>query len=1131
MKYAILLMFFAISVFAKLDELSKQPEITDLGNVIYPEKLKNDKKEGEVRIFIDVTKDGTMKMYGVLKSTDVEFEKALAKEIKKFKFSPAEYKNKPIAVRITYKYKFSLDGSLNKTIGDVSANKDYNTEKKEIDSIIVKDEATTTATTEVVVQKDESKKEAVTSDAVQTEVITTGLNPLKETTTEAKKDEVKTETTTATTEVVVQKDESKKEAVTSDAVQTEVITTGLNPLKETTTEVKKDEVKTETTTATTEVKSDAVQTEVKTDEVKTDTAKTDEVPTLSKNPELIKFVEAVYPEDLRKEKIQGNVTFFIDIDENGKIINLGVINSTDEKFNQAATEAVKQFEFTPGEYEGNPVPVRITYQYNFVIKEEVQATKEEIEKAKEEKTVIVEQVDYDSVKGKIISYGTREPVANALVFAIDKDQNSFETMTDQNGNYLFKNLKDGSYIIVVPEKDRFLRFETTEEIKKGELVNLAIYLPKDNLNPYELTVISQKGKKEVTKQVIKVEELLKIPGTSGDAIKVVQNLPGVSRAGGLSGQIIIRGSNNRESQIFVDGFNVPILFHFGGLTSVYNSELLKDVSYYPGGYSVQYGRALGGIIDVKTKDIATTKESQNIHGYFDVDLIDSSAMVEVPIDEDSGFAIAARRSYIDFILPFVLPDSVSDIIIALPVYYDWQAQYNINLTKKDKLSFALYGSKDSLELFFDKPQGDPNFSGNLSFTTYFSTIKSNWEHNFSKTLKSDMGLGIQFSGRDIEISELVKFKLDVWTITLKENIEHTLNKYITFNYGLDFYSQIYSADITAPVVAGGGQSNSDDFQPIGSYKVQNQKADGTTYLPALYTEMIITYDKFKFVPGLRFDYTSNTNLITVDPRFGAFYTFNDKLLFKGSVGAFHQPPGVDQTDSFIGNPETQSQYSIQYSIGTEYRFTDFINASLEFFYNDQRDLIVGSNEKVIIDDEIVTEQLNNDGRGRAYGMEVFLRHNMSAKFFGWISYTLMKAERKDHSWEEWEPFQFDQTHILTMVGSYKLPYGFEVGARLRYVTGSPETPVIGSVYDADSNDYAAIYGEPNSERNDPFFQLDLRIDKTWQFKLWTLTAYLDVQNVTYYKNQEGVSYNYDYSESQKVEGLPIFPSFGIKGSF
>ncbi len=1085
MKHAILLMFFAISLLAKLDELSKQPEITDLGNVIYPEKLKNDKKEGEVRVFIDVTKDGTMKMYGVLKSTDVEFEKALAKEIKKFKFSPAEYKNKPISVRIIYKYKFNLDGSLNKTIGDVSANKDYNTEKKEIDS---------TATTEV-------KNDEVKTDVVQTEVITTGLNPLPEkteTTTEVKKEEVKTDST---------------------AVTTETVTTGSNPLPEkteTTTEVKKDEVKTDSTAVTTEVKKDEVK---------------EEVPVLSKNPELIKFVEAVYPEDLRKEKIQGNVTFFIDIDENGKIINLGVINTTDERFNQAATDAVKQFEFTPGEYENNPVPVRITYQYNFVIKEEVQATKEEIEKAKEEKTVIVEQIDYDSVKGKVISYGTREPVANALIFAIDKDQNSFETITDQNGNYLFKNLKDGSYTIVVPEKDRFLRFETTEEIKKGELVNLTIYLPLDNLNPYELTVVSQKGKKEVTKQVIKVEELLKIPGTSGDAIKVVQNLPGVSRAGGLSGQIIIRGSNNRESQIFIDGFNVPILFHFGGLTSVYNSELLKDVSYFPGGYSVQYGRALGGIVDVKTKDIATTKESKNIHGYFDVDLIDSSAMVEVPIDEDSGFAIAARRSYIDFILPFVLPDSINDVIIALPVYYDWQAQYNINLTKKDKFSTALYGSKDSLELFFDKPQGDPNFSGNLSFTTYFSTIKSNWEHTFSKTLKSDMGLGVQFSSRDIEISEIVKFKLDVWQITLKENIEHTLNKYITFNYGLDFFSQIYSADITSPVIPGAQGGNSDEFQPIGSYRVQNQKADGITYLPALYTEMIITYDKFKFIPGLRFDYTSNTNLITVDPRLGAFYTFNDKLLFKGSVGAFHQPPGVDQTDSFIGNPETQSQYSIQYSIGTEYRFTDFINASFELFYNDQRDLIVSSQEKVIIDGEVVTEQLNNDGRGRVYGMEVFLRHNMSAKFFGWISYTLMKAERKDHSWEEWEPFQFDQTHILTMVGSYKLPYGFEIGARLRYVTGSPETPIVGSVYDSDSNDYAAIYGDPNSERNDPFFQLDLRIDKTWQFKLWTLTAYLDVQNVTYYKNQEGVSYNYDYSESQKVEGLPIFPSFGIKGSF
>ncbi len=659
---------------------------------------------------------------------------------------------------------------------------------------------------------------------------------------------------------------------------------------------------------------------------------------------------------------------------------------------------------------------------------------------------------------------------------------------------------------------------------------MTIYIPKDDINPYELTVVSKKARKEVTKQTIQVQELLKVPGTSGDAIKVVQNLPGVSRAGGLSGQVIIRGSSNRESEVFIDGFRVPLLFHFGGLTSVYNSELLQDVSYYPGGYSAKYGRSLGGIIDVKTRDVITKKDNKNIHGFVDIDLIDTSAMFEIPIDDDSGIAIAFRRSYIDTVLPALLPDDVSNIIIALPVYYDWQLQYNNQITKKDKITFALYGSHDNFELFLGKPTGDPNIVGSFGFTTYFSTIKTSWEHKFSKNLVSDLSIGLQYASNDIFLGDLVQFNISSWTVLIRENLEYKLNSNLTFNFGIDSFSQFYKADVLAPTFSSAEQ-NSAEFEPIGSYEKQRQIEEGSTSYPAIYIEAVGTFGKFKAVPGVRFDYFQNSNELTVDPRLAIFYTISDDWLLKASNGVFHMPASIEQTDSFVGNPNTKAQYSIQYSLGAEYRVNDDITTSLEFFYNDQRDLIVSSDEKVVIDGEVTSEMVNNDGEGRAYGMEIFIRHNLSKRFFGWISYTLMKSERKEHPWEDWELFRFDQTHILTILGSYKLPYGFEFGARLRYVTGSPKTPITSSIFDSDNATYTPLYGKPLSERNEPFFQLDIRVDKTWQFKLWTLTAYLDIQNVTYYKNQEGVDYNYDYSESQKVEGLPIFPSIGIKGAW
>jgi len=70
-----------------------------------------------------------------------------------------------------------------------------------------------------------------------------------------------------------------------------------------------------------------------------------------------------------------------------------------------------------------------------------------------------------------------------------------------------------------------------------------------------------------------------------------------------------------------------------------------------------------------------------------------------------------------------------------------------------------------------------------------------------------------------------------------------------------------------------------------------------------------------------------------------------------------------------------------------------------------------------------------------------------------------------------------------------------------------------------------------SSRIEAFHQLDLRVDKSWVFDLWILSAYIDVQGVYYHANPEAVQYNYDSTQSTYVRGLPILPSFGIKGEF
>jgi len=116
------------------------------------------------------------------------------------------------------------------------------------------------------------------------------------------------------------------------------------------------------------------------------------------------------------------------------------------------------------------------------------------------------------------------------------------------------------------------------------------------------------------------------------------------------------------------------------------------------------------------------------------------------------------------------------------------------------------------------------------------------------------------------------------------------------------------------------------------------------------------------------------------------------------------------------------------------------------------------------------------------------------------------------------------------VAGITLGGGWEAGARFRLVSGNPTTPILGTAYyDADADTFVPRYGEPGSERLPLFHQLDLRVDKKWTFAHWSLSVYLDVQNVYNRQNPEATLYNFDYTESTTVSGLPILPSLGVRG--
>jgi hypothetical protein len=252
-----------------------------------------------------------------------------------------------------------------------------------------------------------------------------------------------------------------------------------------------------------------------------------------------------------------------------------------------------------------------------------------------------------------------------------------------------------------------------------------------------------------------------------------------------------------------------------------------------------------------------------------------------------------------------------------------------------------------------------------------------------------------------------------------------------------------------------------------------------------------------------------------------------KLSTKAAFGIYHQAPEPDDLSSVFGNPTLGISSAVHGLVGATYKMTDLLSIETVGFYSKSDDLVSRSELGI----PLQAQALVQEKEGRAYGGQVLLRHELSKGFFGWASYSLIRSERKDHPDVGWRLFDFDQTHVATVVASYELGLGFEVGARFRYASGFPRTPVF-AAFKGDRRDlYEPLFGKQNSIRIPDFVQADVRFSKRFTFGSVKAEAYVDVQNVTNRRNPEDIVYNYDYSQRGYITGLPILPVVGVRAEW
>jgi len=846
---------------------------------------------------------------------------------------------------------------------------------------------------------------------------------------------------------------------------------------------------------------------------------------LSKPPKLTKQAKIEYPTEAlgkAEEAKEVEVILLVDLDDKGAVVGAAVEEPktpTGRGFEEAALTAAYDLAFEPAEVAGKPVPVQIVYKFKFVPPKPPSPDPPKVVEAEAPKPLPVE-----NFAGVLVERGTRLPLVGILVTVYRTEGDTpvgFEATTDDKGAFHFYDLAVGTWKVRI-EPSSYYPVRTSEEIVKGERTNVTYYVERGSYNPFDVVIEAKRERKEVSRTVIESAVIEKVPGAMGDALAVVQNFAGVARAQVGSGQIMVRGSGPHDTAYFLDGTSIPNIYHFGGIRSVVPTGMIESLQFYPGNFSPYYSGANGGIIDIDLKKA----RPKRIGGYVDLNLLDGGFYLEIPFGEKLTLALAARRSWIDTVISAAMPSNVSITSLQLPRYYDYQLSATYRPAPAHELRLFLFASDDRFEIITKNggAAGTAVVGNEMQYATSFYRALASHKFVPSEHFENVLRLS---QGRDSQNIEMFNLIMDYQTdIThLRDTASYKWSRRLALSLGVDFrYTQI-SGLFNVPSASQEGQSMSDtDLSKIYYSKLSGHNH----YTAGLFAELELRpREKWLVLPGLRFDHWSATSQSTVAPRLTTRYELSSKLTLKGGVGLFYQQPTIEQLDKVLGNPDLKNERAIHYSAGMEWRPVKNITFDATGFYKDMSSLV--STTQASLNGDSSAARYDNNGKGRAYGMELVAKHDLTKRFSGWLAYTLMRSERVDSGTDYWRLFQYDQTHILTLVATYQLPRNWQIGGRFRYVSGNPSTSAISSTFDSSSNDYTAVYGAKYSTRVPAFHQLDIRLDKTWIYNNWMFTAYVDLQNAYNRSNPEQLQYNFNYQKSQYSTGLPIYPIIGLRG--
>ena len=714
-----------------------------------------------------------------------------------------------------------------------------------------------------------------------------------------------------------------------------------------------------------------------------------------------------------------------------------------------------------------------------------------------------------AITGTVREAGTQKPLAGATIEVVGLN---LGTATDSAGIFRLLKLPTQSIILQVSGVGYQTAYAYDVMVTSGNTVQLSFELEPQTR---QLAGVEVKRNRNFIKpagsvnsiQTLGYNEIAKYPGANFDIAKVVQSLPGVSGSVGFRNDIIIRGGAPNENVYYLDGIEIPTINHFatqgaaGGPVGMLNVAFVDQVVLHTSAFPAKYDNPLSGALQFRQR----TGNPDKIEGNLRTSASEVALTLEGPLNKKgtTTFLASARRSYLQLLFKLIeLP--------FLPDYWDYQYKITHKPDTKNEISLLGIGSIDNFS--FLRPQ-NPTLEQqaildglplNTQWTTtagvYWKHLLNNgfWQLSLSKNILNNTADKWEDNEKPSPDTRVLAYRSREDENRLRYEYNKVVNGF-NLSVGANLIQTNYS--------------NSTYQRRVGYEADYNTSIRFWRYGLFAQAGKRLLAQKLAVTLGLRADgntFTNEGNNIgrTLSPRLALAYTLAPGLNLNTSIGRYFKITPYTilgyKENGLALNQNSRYIQSDHLVAGLEYSPSNATRITLEGFRKWYRNYPVSRDRGISManlggDFGIFgNEQVLSTGRGRTYGLEFTYQQQLVKNFYGILAYTWYYSQFTGANPQVFTPSAWDNRHLISFTGGYKFKRNWEVGVRWRYQGKAPATPY---------NEFLSLelypftgeaqldWANVNTLRLDAFNAMDLRIDKKWNFRKWSLNLFLDIQNV------------------------------------